>query len=193
MPYSVSHTIAAALRTTYCVPQIGSKLARLACGTKRSVRAAAPCAIAGAANPPVSASPLAPANPFNTVLRSMFSPDPTCLSSFAEIVSKAHAISAKGIHLNANEAQCARVMIRRVGKGAAVPFPHAISQWRRAHQLADDSLIDGGHAAALRRLLCPPHTSRPTSSHLPHRRTVGHQRLALALDDHAISLRLAME
>ncbi len=39
-----------ALRTTYWVFQIGSKLARSACGTKRSARAAARCEIAGVAN-----------------------------------------------------------------------------------------------------------------------------------------------
>jgi hypothetical protein len=40
-PYSVSHTRTEAFRTTYCVPQIGSKFARFACGTKRSTRFAA--------------------------------------------------------------------------------------------------------------------------------------------------------
>ena len=46
----------------------------------------------------------------------------------------------------------------RVGKGAAVLFPLAQSQWRRAHRLAAGMPPDGGHAAACRRLLCPPYT-----------------------------------
>ena len=69
-PYSVSHTSTAALRTTYCVPQMGSKFARLACGTKRRVFAA-PCAIAGANTPPVVMSAPAPAVVFKNVLRSI--------------------------------------------------------------------------------------------------------------------------
>ena len=40
MPNSVSHTSRLALRTTYCVPAIESRLDKLACGTKRSVREA---------------------------------------------------------------------------------------------------------------------------------------------------------
>src|SRR6266404_7248981 len=67
----VSHTTAAALRTTYWVPQMGSKLARLACGTKRKVRAEAPCESAGIERPPVAARLPTPANPFNRVLRSI--------------------------------------------------------------------------------------------------------------------------
>src|SRR5215218_7865396 len=63
--------MAEALRTTYWVPQIGSKFARLACGTKRKVRAAAPCESAGIERPPVAARLPTPANPFNTVLRSI--------------------------------------------------------------------------------------------------------------------------
>src|SRR5437763_1560688 len=59
------------LRTTYCVPQIGSKLASLACGTSFSVRAAAPCDNAGVGNPRVAASAPAPAKVFSTVLRSI--------------------------------------------------------------------------------------------------------------------------
>src|SRR6185503_10078451 len=65
------HTSAAALRTTYWVPQIGSKFARLAWGTKRKVRAAAPWQRAGIERPPVAARLPTPANPFNTVLRSI--------------------------------------------------------------------------------------------------------------------------
>src|SRR5262249_16097708 len=63
--------MAEALRTTYCVPQIGSKLARLACGPKRSVRAAAPCASAGADCLPVVARLPAAATLFRNVLRSI--------------------------------------------------------------------------------------------------------------------------
>src|ERR1700682_1114995 len=50
---------------------MGSKFARLACGTKRKVRAAAPWERAGIESPPVAARPPAPANPFNSVLRSI--------------------------------------------------------------------------------------------------------------------------
>src|SRR5712671_3266260 len=63
--------MADALRTTYCVVQIGSKLARFACGTKRSVLAAAPCEMAGVASPPVAARAPAPAVTLKNVLRSM--------------------------------------------------------------------------------------------------------------------------
>ncbi len=70
-PYSVSHTSTEALRTTYCVPQIGSKFARFACGTKRSVFAAAPCEMAGVDSPPVATMAPAPAVVFKNVLRSM--------------------------------------------------------------------------------------------------------------------------
>src|SRR6185503_13378301 len=50
---------------------MGSKFARLACGTKRKVRAAAPWERAGIDKPPVAARLPIPANPFNSVLRSM--------------------------------------------------------------------------------------------------------------------------
>src|ERR1700721_4325035 len=50
---------------------MGSKFARSACGTKRRVRAAAPWDRAGIERPPVAARLPAPANPFNTVLRSI--------------------------------------------------------------------------------------------------------------------------
>src|SRR5712664_4161902 len=63
--------MAEALRTTYWVPQTGSKFARSACGTKRSVRAAAPCASAGAAIFCDMANVPAPATAFSSVLRSM--------------------------------------------------------------------------------------------------------------------------
>src|SRR5215470_3422579 len=63
--------MAEALRTTYCVPQMGSKLARLACGTKRSVRAAAPWEIAGAGKPPATEMAPVLANAFRKVLRSI--------------------------------------------------------------------------------------------------------------------------
>src|SRR5436309_2648689 len=63
--------MAEALRTTYWVPQIGSKLARSACGTKRSVRAPARCDIAGVASPPAVVNVAAPAADFRKTLRSM--------------------------------------------------------------------------------------------------------------------------
>src|SRR5712691_2003793 len=67
----MSHTSAAPLRTTYWVFQIGSKLARSACGTKRSVRAAARWEIAGAASALVA---IAPAAVFRNALRCMTPP-----------------------------------------------------------------------------------------------------------------------
>src|SRR5712671_2130940 len=60
--------MAEALRTTYWVPQIGSKLARSACGTKRSARAAARWEMAGVANSPAA---MAPAAVFKNALRCM--------------------------------------------------------------------------------------------------------------------------
>src|SRR5258708_28902535 len=48
---------------------MGSKFARLAWGTKRRVRAAAPWESAGIERPPVAARLPTPANPFNKVLR----------------------------------------------------------------------------------------------------------------------------
>src|SRR5215468_11447414 len=65
----MSHTSAAALRTTYWVFQIGSKLARSACGTKRRARAAARCEIAGVARAPVAVT--APVSDLRNALRSM--------------------------------------------------------------------------------------------------------------------------
>src|SRR6478736_3520772 len=50
----MSHTSIEALRTTMVVDQIGSKLARSACGTKRRVRAAVRWEIAGVLSPPVT-------------------------------------------------------------------------------------------------------------------------------------------
>src|SRR6516162_5514972 len=67
----MSHTNAAPLRTTYWVFQIGSKLARSACGTKRNTRAAARCEIAGVASPPVAVRTPAPATDFRNALRFM--------------------------------------------------------------------------------------------------------------------------
>src|SRR5262245_44689728 len=67
----MSQISAAPLRTTYWVFQIGSKLARSACGTKRSVRAAARWEIAGVAN---ELAVIAPAAVFRNALRSMASP-----------------------------------------------------------------------------------------------------------------------
>src|SRR5262245_8826180 len=64
----MSQTNAAALRTTYWVFQIGSKLARSACGTKRNTRAARRCAIAGLASAP---APRTPAAALMNVRRSM--------------------------------------------------------------------------------------------------------------------------
>src|SRR5271169_6335194 len=63
--------MADALRTTYVELQIGSKLARSACGTKRSVRAAARWEIAGVASPPAADSAPAPATDFRNALRSI--------------------------------------------------------------------------------------------------------------------------
>ena len=57
----MSHTSTEALRTTNAGLQIGSKLARSACGTKRSARAAARCEIAGVGKKfPLSAEKLSP-------------------------------------------------------------------------------------------------------------------------------------
>src|SRR5262249_16901370 len=67
-PYSVSHTSADALRTTYWVVQMGSKLASFACGTKPTVRPGR-CASAGAARRAEAASAPAPAAALSTVLR----------------------------------------------------------------------------------------------------------------------------
>src|SRR5215831_3284398 len=57
------------------VPQVGSKLARSACGTKRSVRAA-PCASAGVARRGEAASAAAPAADFRNLRRFMVFPHP---------------------------------------------------------------------------------------------------------------------
>src|SRR5262252_9878650 len=65
----MSHTNAAPLRTTYWVFWIGSKLARSACGTKRSTRAAARCEIAGVARAPAAVRTLAPAAALRNVRR----------------------------------------------------------------------------------------------------------------------------
>src|SRR5216684_6666048 len=66
--------MADAFRTTYWVPQIGSKFARSACGTKRSARAAARCEIAGVAKEPAAERAPAPATDFRNALRSMIGP-----------------------------------------------------------------------------------------------------------------------
>src|SRR5712671_6990282 len=66
--------MAEALRTTYWVPQMGSKFARSACGTKRSVRAAARCEIAGVAKDPAAERAPAAAADFKNALRSMMGP-----------------------------------------------------------------------------------------------------------------------
>src|SRR5215510_12462497 len=50
---------------------MGSKLARLACGTNRSVLAAAPCEMAGAGNAPAADRALVLVNALRKVLRSM--------------------------------------------------------------------------------------------------------------------------
>src|SRR5262249_25849595 len=65
----MSHTNAAALRTTYCVFWIGSKLARSACGTKRNTRARARCEIAGVASAPAAVRTPAPAAALMNVRR----------------------------------------------------------------------------------------------------------------------------
>src|SRR5262245_22621615 len=67
----MSQTSAAPLRTTYCVFQIGSKLARSAWGTNRNVRAAARCEIAGRAIPPAAANAPAPLSVVRNPLRSI--------------------------------------------------------------------------------------------------------------------------
>src|ERR1700674_4598920 len=67
----MSQISAAPLRTTYWVFQIGSKLARSACGTKRNVRAAARCEIAGIERAHVAVRAPAPAPVFKNALRSM--------------------------------------------------------------------------------------------------------------------------
>src|SRR6266446_10343654 len=67
----MSHTNAAALRTTYWVFQIGSKLARSACGTRRTARAAARCEIAGVASPSAVISTPAPATDLRNARRSI--------------------------------------------------------------------------------------------------------------------------
>src|SRR5258706_15099575 len=64
----MSHTKSAALRAIYALLQIGSKLERSACGTRRTARAATRCEIAGVARPIVA---VAPAAVFKNVLRSM--------------------------------------------------------------------------------------------------------------------------
>jgi len=66
--------MAAALRTTYVVDQTGSKLERSACGTNRSVRAAARWEIAGVSRPPAVASAPAPIVDFKNVRRFMMCP-----------------------------------------------------------------------------------------------------------------------
>src|SRR5262249_54360655 len=66
--------MADALRTTYWVPQMGSKFARSACGTKRSARAAARCEIAGVAKQPTAETAPAAAADFKNALRSMMGP-----------------------------------------------------------------------------------------------------------------------
>src|SRR5256885_13459076 len=63
--------MAEALRTTYWVVQIGSKLARSDCGTKRRVRAPARCESGGGAGPPAVARVAAPAADFRKSLRFM--------------------------------------------------------------------------------------------------------------------------
>src|SRR5882762_2542040 len=66
--------MADALRTTYWVPQMGSKFARSACGTKRSARAAARWEIAGVAKEPAAERAPAAAVDFRNALRSMTGP-----------------------------------------------------------------------------------------------------------------------
>src|SRR5258707_371066 len=66
--------MADALRTTYWVPQMGSKFARSACGTKRSARAAARCEIAGVGKEPAAERAPAAAIDFRNALRFMMGP-----------------------------------------------------------------------------------------------------------------------
>src|SRR5262249_13451380 len=93
--------MADALRTTYCVPQMGSKFARLACGTKRRVLVAAPCATAGADNFPVTVSVPAPATAFRSALRSMICFSLESLASLAGLIVQAsdNAILARQAQL----------------------------------------------------------------------------------------------
>src|SRR5262249_31798995 len=72
-----SHTRSPALRAIYAVVQIGSQLARAACGTRRSARTPARCEMAGAVRMlPVASAPAPPAG-FRNLRRSMIFPTPT--------------------------------------------------------------------------------------------------------------------
>src|SRR5215471_11004240 len=76
----------APLRTTYWVFQIGSKLARSACGTKRSARAAARWEMAGAANALAATAAAA----FTNVLRSIVASDVPAVGVILVVARFAH-------------------------------------------------------------------------------------------------------
>src|SRR5215471_11186314 len=67
----MSQTSRPALRAIYAVVQIGSKLARSACGTSRTVRAAARCEMAGVVSPLAAAKALTRAADLRKVRRSI--------------------------------------------------------------------------------------------------------------------------
>src|SRR5215813_4587381 len=77
--------MAEALRTTYWVPQIGSKFARSAWGTKRSARAAARWEIAGVAKEPAAERAPAAAADFRNALRFMAGPLVCLLSAGGQV------------------------------------------------------------------------------------------------------------
>src|SRR5882672_10831865 len=76
---------------------MGSKFARFACGTNRSVLAAAPCEMAGVASPPVAAKAPAPAEAFKNVLRSMW--QLSQLNSIRRPKLRQSATSFGGLHM----------------------------------------------------------------------------------------------
>src|SRR5258708_15114307 len=88
--------MADALRTTYWVPQMGSKFARSACGTKRSARAAARCETAGVAKDPAAERAPAATADFRNALRSMTGPRVLALrASFVPKYGLCHSKQAR--------------------------------------------------------------------------------------------------
>ena len=109
--------MADALRTTYCVPQIGSKFARLACGTKRSTRAAAPCDMAGAGRLPVAARLPALAKALRNDLRSMNSRAPNVAG---RLLSRQSAECLSGLAAREGGSKPAlHILARAMGVGAS--------------------------------------------------------------------------
>src|SRR5438132_6574593 len=98
------------------VPQVGSKLARSACGTKRKVRAV-PCASAGAARRGETASAAAPAADVRNLRRFMAFPWPRPVPD----------IPAYG-----RDAGCAMGKSARVAAGTMLPLYHAGQKTTRA-------------------------------------------------------------